>query len=294
MKDRLMLEAFYLLMNTAPVFNYESLKLLLTQINTPERLWQLKQADIDGLDIPPKDIQKLFEKLEFHTLHKLIDKLNSTDAGIVLCEDKNFPAPLKNVKYPPLMLFYKGDIDILNDYKLTAIVGTRDATDYGIALTAQFAKGVLNSNQLLITGTAKGIDAEVLNICCKLKTKVVSVLASGIDKISPRESESILRTCVDNGGCYFTEFPPGVGSFKSNYPIRAKLIAMLADDIIIIEAPAKSGALHVAEEAFNYRKNVYAPVSYLFDSKFWGSHNLISQGKACLVTEYSDIIEHYK
>lgn len=289
MNDRLKLEAFYLLMNMAPVFNFESLQKLLACIKAPEKLWQLKESDISGLDIQKKDIDKLFEKLEFHTLHKLADVINSTDAHIVLCEDSNYPVRLKKAKYPPLMLFYKGDIDIINEAKITVIVGTRNASGYGRSLAKRYASGALDQNAILLTGTAKGIDTEILDICIKRKKKALSVLASGIDKISPKQSEDLLNECVSLGGCYFTEFPPGVGSFKSNYPIRSKLMALLADEVIIVEAPKKSGALLVAEEAANLGKKVYTPPSYIDDENFWGNHNLIRSGKARLIVEYADV-----
>lgn len=93
----------------------------------------------------------------------------------------------------------------------------------------------------------------------------------------------------EKGGCYITEFPPGVASFKSNYPIRANLIAALATASIIIEAPDNSGALLVAKASFNYGRNAFCYPSYIHDSNFTGSHLAIEDNTAILINNFEDI-----
>lgn len=289
MNERLKIETFYLLMNTAPVFNIDSLLKLIEQINSPENFWKLTKDDILKLDIDEKDRQKLLDKLEKITFEELSLILNDIDCEIAVYSDEKFPKTFNRYKYSPIMLFYKGNIKLLNHPYIISIVGTRKSSHYGETLVAQLIKDIKPNDYPVITGTAFGIDSCVIKSCIEEEHKCISVLASGIDKISPQQSASLLKNLVAHGGCYFTEFPPGIVSYKSNYPIRAKIIAAISSDVIIVEAPNKSGALLVAQEAFEFRKNIYCLPSFHYDSNFWGSHYLIDSGIATLVKDFEDI-----
>lgn len=292
MNNRQKLEAFYLLMNTAPVLNPGCVDLLLDKIGPPENFWDLSCSQIDQLDIENKEKKKLLTKLEKYSLEALVQKIESLDCKIVVITDDHYPEQMKRYMYKPLMLFYRGDISLLQHNKLVAMVGTRKSTSYGDTLIEDFVISAKINNYVLITGTAIGIDTKVIESSLKRDIKCVSVLSSGIDCISPKQSKQLLDQIVEKGGLYLTEFPPGVSSFKSNYPIRAKIIAILSGCVVIIEAPIASGAMLVAEEAFKIGINVFCPPSFNHDSNFWGSHKLIDSGKAVLISSFDDVINY--
>ena len=287
--DRKKIEAFYLLMNTPPILNVNSVIKLLKEISVPQNLWYLNDKKIRQLCIPEKDKEKLINKLSETSLEEQLSILNKADCNVVVYSDENYPDRLKRYLYQPLMLFYKGDVKLLNSVRMIAIVGTRKASQYGKQLVESFVADISLHGYPVITGTAKGIDTEVIINALKHNLKCVSVLASGIDQVSPKQSKVLIEEIIKAGGCCVTEFPPGTSSFKSNYNIRAKIIAVLSSEAIIIEAPNKSGALHVAEESFKVCHEVFCPPSYYYDSNFWGSHNLIDSGKAKLVQCFKDI-----
>lgn len=289
MESRLKLEAFYLLMNTPPVFNSSSALQLLASVGTVEEFWNLNKLQINNLAIESKLKEKLIAKLENDTLSKLSEQIKKLNAQIVVCSDDFYPERLKKYKYSPLMLFYKGDINLLNNTRLITIVGTRKSSSYGEALVESVVRDISTHKYPVLTGTAKGIDTKVIESSLVNKTRCISVLSSGIDSISPKESSDLLDEIIKHGGCYLTEFPPGVASFKSNYAIRAKLLAILATEIIIIEAPKNSGAILVAKEGFQLSRNVFCLPSYHNDANFWGSHNLIDDGTAVLVRNFDDV-----
>lgn len=292
MNNRQKLEAFYLLMNTAPVLNPEAVELLLEKVGTPQNFWDLSCSQINQLDIEDKEKKKLIQKLDKHSLESLVKTLVDLNCNIVVITDDDYPLQMKKYKYKPLMLFYRGDISLLHHNDIIAMVGTRKSSMYGETLISEFIAQARINNYSLITGTAVGIDTKVLETSLNTGVKCISVLSSGIDCISPKKSEELLNKIVDNGGLYLTEFPPGVSSFKSNYPIRAKIIAILSSKVLVVEAPESSGAILVAEEAFKIGVNVFCPPSFNHDSNFWGSHNLIDSGKAVLISSFDDVINY--
>jgi DNA processing protein len=289
MNKRKKVEAFYLLMNTAPILNFEAVSELLAEIKSPDAFWELNKKETNKLNIPEKTKKIIIEKIEKTSLDDQLKILANVNCNITLHEDPEYPAILRRTKYPPPLLFYRGNINLLKSQRIFAMVGTRKASSYGEWLVCDILNDLKTHQVPVITGTAFGIDTKVIQTCIESKINCISVLASGIDCISPKKSRDLLETLEHTGGCFLTEFPPGVGSFKSNYAIRAKLIAALSTEVIIIEAPIKSGALLVAEKAHETGRNVYAPPSFYHDANFFGSHQLISEGKATLIKNFDYI-----
>jgi DNA processing protein len=285
-------EAFFLLMNTVPVFNFETAKNILQQCQNADNFWKLKMEDIEHLYLTCEDKEKLRVKLNKTNLDGLVKKIKDTNCRVSLYSDPDFPVSLRKLKKPYMIIFYRGNLEALKNKHLISIVGTRKASLYGEKLVKNLVEDLSGDQCTVITGTAKGIDSYVIKYCLEYGVKCVSILASGINKISPTSSKSLLDQLTKNGGCYMTEFPFDVGAYRSNFPIRAKIIAALSEEIIIVEAPRTSGALHVAREAFSMSKNIFTFPSYFHDSNFYGSHDLIANGLAILVENYSNIQDY--
>lgn len=289
MTNRLNLEATYYFFNIPPVFSLISLLKLKKSIGDICNIWNLTEQEISNLKIIQKDKDKLLFKLQKADFEKLKETIVSLDCNILTYTDSNFPEKLKELRSPPIMIFSKGNIDLLNNKKIIGIVGTRKSSAYGEELVERHVKAIKLSNISVITGNALGIDSKVIESSIECGNKCISVLASGINSVTPAKSKDLLDKLLHNDGCYFSEFPPTTPAYKSNYPIRAKIIAALANDIIIIEAPEGSGALLVAKEAFRLKKNIYCPTSYYYDKNFSGSHKLIESGMATLTKNFDNI-----
>ena len=289
MTDRLDLEAAYYFFNIPPVFSLASLSKLLKSIDDIKDIWNLSEQEISKLKILDKDKDKLIFKLRKTDYKQLKDNIVGLDSNILVYTDKNFPGNLKELKSPPIMIFVKGNVDLLNNKQIIGIVGTRKSSAYGEELVEKHVEDISHNNISIITGNAFGIDSKVIVSSIEFGSKCISVLASGINAVTPAKSKDLLDQLIANGGCYFSEFPPITPAYKSNYPIRAKIIAALASHIIIIEAPNDSGALLVAKEAFRLKKNIFCPTSYCYDTNFYGSHQLIESGMATLTKNFDNI-----
>ncbi|MEW5820816.1 MAG: DNA-processing protein DprA [Cyanobacteriota bacterium] len=292
MDERKKIEAFYLLMNTPPVLNLEVLERLIKELENLAAFWELSSQNINKLKLPDKEKEKLIIKKETAQLDKIVKDITDLECSVKVYTDEDYPIRLKKYKYCPVMIFYKGNISLLDQNRVLAIIGTRKSSNYGELLVEDFVRSISKYKHPIVTGLALGIDQKVMQTSLKTENKCISILASGIDKITPKKNKEVLDQVVYNGGCYLTEFPPGVASYRSNYPIRSKLMAALATDIIIIEAPLGSGAILVANEAFRLSKNVFCPSSYNNDKNFWGSHELIESSKAVLVRNFEDVINY--
>lgn len=276
-------------MNTPPIINIDDIEALLKELGGPESFFYLKEEQINKLHLSDKIKERLIKKGKETDINKLIAKLEKLDASISVYSDENFPKILKRTKNPPIIIYYKGNFDLLKPEPIFAVVGTRKSSAYGERLTYDTILNLATLKYPIITGTAIGIDTYTIKTSMELNSPCISVLSSGIDNISPKKNIELLEELIKKGGCYLTEFPPGVGSFKSNYPIRAKLIAALSTASIIIEAPEGSGALLVAKESFNLGRNAFCFPSYLHDDNFKGSHKAIEDSTAILVNNFEDI-----
>lgn len=209
---------------------------------------------------------------------------------ILAITDPNYPENLKNTSCPPVMLYYKGDIECLKNPRI-AIVGTRKISTYGKRAVSAITDKLSEYKITIVSGLAYGIDTDVHTKSMKKNMPNIAVLANGLDRIYPTENEHLTQEIIAHGGLIMSESPPGVPSQKFMFPIRNRIIAGLADATIVVEAPEKSGALITANYAFSENRLVYA-VPGEFDSyRQVGCHKLIKNQKAVLLDNPQQIID---
>ena len=170
----------------------------------------------------------------------------------------DYPEKLRNIYDPPLKLFVLGNKSILKENGI-AIVGARNATDYGKKVAFQIAKELSENGINIISGLALGIDTFShlgnLNVQSQVQSvkdvfkigKTIAVLGSGIDKIYPEENIELARKIIKSGGCIVSEYPCGTKPQKLNFPKRNRIISGLSNGILVVEATKTSGALITAE-----------------------------------------------
>ena len=203
--------------------------------------------------------------------------------------DEKYPQRLLNCYDSPTLLFYKGNAD-LNNSKIIAVIGTRSNSDYGKQVTEQLIRDMAEFNILVISGLAYGIDAIAHKAALKNNLPTVGVLAHGLDKLYPSEHASIAREMIQQGGL-LTEFGSDSKPDKHNFPVRNRIVAGMADSIIVIETGIKGGSMITAELANGYNKDVFAFPGKTTDSKSIGCNYLIKNNKAALLTDALQLSE---
>ena len=208
---------------------------------------------------------------------------------ITTFSDPTFPKRLKSIEDCPMVLYSKGNIDF-NPSRTVAIVGTRNATDYGRSICRKIVEDLSPYGPQLISGLAYGIDIEAHRAALHNNISTSGILGSSVDQIYPSVHKSTAIAMCETGGV-ISEYPPGTAMHPHNFPQRNRIIAGLADAIIVVEAAQKGGALITAEIAYSYNKEVFAVPGNLQSPYSEGCNNLIRSMKASIYTGPKDLEE---
>ncbi len=215
---------------------------------------------------------------------KFIEKNN---IDVLFYTDANYPKRLKNCHDAPILLYSKGNAN-LNNYRVVSIVGTRNATDYGKQLCWQLIEELEPYNVLVVSGLAHGIDVAAHKECLRSNVPTVGVLGHGLDKLYPSQNRGTAEKMLENGGL-LTEYPSGTIPGRENFPQRNRIVAGMADAIVVVEASVKGGALITAEIANSYNRDVFAFPGRVGDTYSEGCNFLIRNNKAALLTCVADL-----
>jgi len=207
---------------------------------------------------------------------------------VVTIVDDEYPARLKEIADPPLVLHVRGDVSLLARPAL-AIVGSRRASPYGLNAASQFARQIASTGIVVVSGLALGIDAAAHLATLDAGGKTVAVLGTGIDIVYPR-SNARLTQRIENEGLIVSEFPPGTPPKPEQFPIRNRVISGLSLGTVIVEATGKSGSLITARMALEQGRDVFVVPGSIFSPGSEGTHRLAQSG-AKLVHDVNDVLE---
>lgn len=210
-------------------------------------------------------------------------------ADVITYIDSAYPDELRNISFPPPYLYVRGDASLLGYPLKATIIGSREATLYGINTASNFAFELASNHVLVVSGGAKGIDTAAIRGAMKAGGKVIVVIGTGIDLDYPKENASLFSKVVSEGGLIVSEFPVGMGPFAQNFPIRNRIMTALGDCVIVVEAGERSGALISATHALEQGKNLYAVPGNIDSPTSVGTNALLRDG-ALFATSGSDIL----
>ncbi len=192
----------------------------------------------------------------FHDAEDEVRKMEAEGARIIFFYDKDYPSRLKSIPDAPTLLYVKGAIDFERK-KMVAVVGTRNATAYGKRCVGELTEALVQHEATIVSGLAYGIDIHAHKQALKHTLQTIGVMGSGLDVMYPASHTETARKMQGCGGIV-TENPFGTKPDAHNFPARNRIIAGLADALVVIEAAEKGGALITAEIANSYNKDVFA------------------------------------
>ncbi|HTN21525.1 MAG TPA: DNA-processing protein DprA [Pelobium sp.] len=265
-----------------------TIKSLISYCGSAEEVFKTKQSSLEKIPgIGPKTAQLIANHEAFERAEKEIAFIEKYKIEPIFYTDKNYPKRLKNCADSPTLLYFKGKAD-LNNQKIIAIVGTRNASAYGKAFCEKLVDGLKEHNVLIVSGLAYGIDVAAHKASVAMKQTTVGVLGHGLDRIYPASHRSVAESMLANGGL-LTEFPSQTNPDRQNFPKRNRIIAGLADAVVVVEAAKKGGALITAEIANSYNKDVFALPGKIDDEFSEGCNFLIKTNRANLITRPEDV-----
>ena len=205
--------------------------------------------------------------------------------------DALYPAFLRNIADPPLVLYYRGILPDFDREPMIGVVGTRKASAYGLSTARQMGRQIAAHGGIVVSGMAEGIDAMATWGALDAGKTAVGVLGNGVDRIYPSCNRDLFRK-MEQQGCLISEYPPGTAPAKWNFPKRNRIISGLSNGVLVVEAPQKSGALITARQALEQGRDVFVVPGNIGVSSCEGSNALLKDG-AVLATSGWDVVGEY-
>lgn len=228
---------------------------------------------------------KTKEKFDKEELEEL--KKNMTSKYITYL-DENYPECFKNIHCPPLVLYYIGNINILNAKNRVAIVGSRDASIYGLEMTKKLTREFVDKNYIIVSGLARGVDAMAHKTCIDNNGLTIGVVANGCDIKYPPSNSELYDQIIEHNGLIISEYPDGLPAEPNKFSHRNRLISALGNFLVVTEAYSKSGTMLTVKNALYQGKDVYCVPYLATDDSICNA--FIKQG-AYLIENSDDVLE---
>ena len=216
-------------------------------------------------------------------------RLSENGFGYMFPEDEGFPERLRMIMDPPKVIFYKGKPEIFNIPHMIAIVGSRQATEYGREAASLIASKLSAAGVVVVSGLAYGIDTAAHKGAINGGGRTIGVSGCGINYIYPRGNGLLYKKMYEEH-LVISENGLDIPAFAYNFPLRNRLISGLCQGVVVVEAREKSGSLITADIALMQNRNVYAVPGRMGDPLSAGTNRLIREG-ATLVDSAEVILE---
>ena len=220
-----------------------------------------------------------------------LKRISDYGCHILIQSDENYPALLREIYDPPLVLYVKGELTA-KDKGGVAMVGSRQTTHYGIETARKLAYQLAYVGVTVVSGGARGIDTAAHQGALSAKGRTIAVLGTGINLITPPENAELFQRIAENGAV-ITQFPFNRPADKQSFPIRNRIVAGMTLGTVVVEADLHSGALITSNFATEYGRQVFAVPGRIDSPRSKGCHDLIKKGaKLCEGAE--DILSEFE
>ncbi len=282
---------------------------LLEIYQTPKKIFELNKKELLKVKgIGEQIVDNILEKGLIERADKHILYMEKNNIDIISIKDRNYPQNLRNIYDPPISLYVKGNKNILNN-KGIAIIGCRDASEYGKKVAKYFGYNLSKNGTNIISGLAKGVDSysHFGNLYVLLEKenlqkndnslnmnnsnncgKPIAVVGTGLDIVYPKENKKLEEKIIQLGGSIISEYPLGTKVEKMNFPARNRIISGMSMGVLVVEAKEKSGTLITVDFALEQGRDVFVVPGNINSINSVGTNDLIKQG-AKLVTNYKEI-----
>ena len=264
---------------------------LIQHFGSPQAVHAAPLTELEGCGIPPHVAQAIFAQAGLKDAEKEAAAAQKAQCQLLVYSSADFPALLRQIPDPPLVLYLRGNVKVLAQHSL-AIVGTRRPSAYGSQVAHRLARDLAERQLVIVSGLARGIDSCAHRGALEAQGgKTIAVQGRGMDGIYPTENRKLAEKIVENGAL-ISEFPLGTGPTPENFPIRNRIISGLSLGVMVVEAAEYSGSLITARLALDQNREVYAVPGNITSAQSFGPNQLIKQG-AKLVDQWVDVIEEF-
>ena len=283
---------YWLWLTTAPALSNRTKLLLLEHFSSPEDVYYAQPDELCLVEgITKQQAESLSDKSLARAERVLADCARDGQF-IVTMDDAAYPARLRDMYDPPVLLYGKGSLPLFDEEAAIAVVGTRSCTPYGLRCAHRMGYELARQGAVVVSGMAKGIDGAAMRGALQAGGFTAAVLGGGVDVIYPAENRRLYED-VAATGVLLSEYPPGTEPIASHFPVRNRILSGLSLAAVVVEAPERSGALITASTALEQGREVFAVPGPINAPDSKGCNALIRDG-AGLVSEAWDILGFYE
>ena len=261
---------------------------LLEQFGSPERIYFADEEEYELLGVTGRAIHSLCDK-SLESAHRILGDCERLGIHIMTIQDAAYPERLRVISQPPAVLYWKGREIAFDDEAAIAVVGTRDATPYGLQMARKVSLDLTRAGALVLSGCAQGIDAAAVQAALLAGGPVVSVLGNGLDVIYPRQHRYLYED-IAAAGMLLSEYPPGTEPYQGNFPARNRILSGLSVGVVVVESPRSGGSLITADLALEQNREVFAFPGPADAVNSEGTNRLIQEGAAKLILSAEDVV----
>ena len=283
---------YWLWLTELPGLTNQTRLALLRHFPTPEDVYYADPEEVLLTEGITREQAKLLEDKDCSGADRILADCQRLDLDLLTIQDAGYPNRLRNIYDPPCLLYVRGRLPAFDDEASIAVVGTRDCTPYGISSAEKLGYGLAAGGAVVVSGLARGVDSAALRGALRAGGTVTAVLGNGLDVVYPPENQYLYED-VAAAGALISEYPPGTPPEAKHFPVRNRIMSGLCLGTLVVEAPARSGALITAGTALEQGRDVFAVPGPIDAPASVGCNRLIRDG-AGLVSDAWDILGEYE
>jgi DNA processing protein len=277
----------WLALKMTPGLGTRSAGQLIQKLRTPEAIFRSSTSELEGHGLPRSIAQTIASGCAFEDAADQQNKLAEFGTEIVPITDPRYPARLREIYDPPVVLFARGRVDLL-DTLMIGMVGTRRPSRYGIAATERLSADLAMAGLTIVSGMARGIDTAAHQSTLQAGGATIAVFGCGVDLVYPAENRKLAASLAEQG-LVLSEFPMGAPPYPQNFPIRNRIVSGMSIGVLVVEGAQYSGSSITARLAMDQQREVFAVPGNITSKMSWGPNLLIKQG-AKLVQDWNDVV----
>jgi DNA processing protein len=280
-------ELHWLALKLVPGLGARTSGKLLDRFRTPQAIFRASRTELEAAGLSGALAQTVASGCTFEDASLQHERMLQSQAVLVTIGDPRYPPALREIFDPPILLFARGRVELLQTLCL-GVVGTRRPTPYGLAVAERLSGDLAHAGLTIASGMARGIDSAAHKGALAQGGDTVAVLGCGVDVVYPMENRKLAADLAVKG-LIISEFPMGAVAFPQNFPIRNRIVSGISIGVLVVEGAQYSGSAITAKLAIDQGREVFAVPGNITSKLSWGPNLLIKQG-ARLVQDWNDVI----
>ncbi len=281
---------YWIWMSSVPGMGAKKKYDLVNHFGDPVNIWNSSKREL--MDVPfltEENVNALLDRNKRSETMGIMDALYRNGIKAITIKDPEYPDCLRNIYDPPIVLYYKGRLEIRQ--LSIAVVGSRRATYYGKSVAERISAELAAYGINVVSGMARGIDSSAHRGALKGGGRTIGVMGCGLDIVYPPENKELAERITESGALV-SEYVPGTAPLPANFPARNRIISGISQGVLVVEAGEKSGSLITVGYALEQGREVFAVPGNINSISSAGTNRLIKEG-ARLVTSAEDILEEF-